>query len=661
MTDILNTISCTPKEPFIKLEENGQAPILKYSLPQSHSYDAYSQLELEMDTASFKSDLPTDPFWENTENLTLTEILLKLLDEVDRVAINSLFENNNLLYLNGVIEKGPKRLLDYLSVDSQIIASTPNSDAARSSAFRIIDEAAIPLIPTDDFFGDNNASTNGGSTSSSNNSSTNYTIGSYSSSLNVNTDAVPPRNLLLQLGDLNLDNLANDIPSIHILRLYKIAGIPIFEIAMKINRGFKPVLIQDTFGDVHLEFLPKIENPIPKLNLVLHFKMQSFLGNYGAGKIIKTISLLPGEKQNITIRNWKRNETTKKKAENVLDSFSEDSANDLQNIIENENTDVNSSSQSDTTVKTKKKGGGLNLGIFKIGGGGSTTSTKTFNSASASQVRNLSNSTAKQSSKSNSLREVEINTETTEITQNEQEETIVRTLENINQSRVLNFTFRQLLQEYISVTYLDQVTFLFTNGYYSRSATLAELDQLLNTVLTPTAFTEVRNTILSYLSHVKDYQGTSVQFAEKVTEIYSNLIDNAGPPLEASYLRKRTEISYPIANMQIEGVVYDVAYHSLRTDALIADALLGQGEALDCYNIKLQNESVQEAILNNNAKQQAITILDGISDPIKKAELFKKVNGDCCDVPQSGNYIIGGNNSNEGIGSWIISNDFQIQ
>jgi len=34
--------------------------------------------------------------------------------------------------------------------------------------------------------------------------------------------------------------------------------------------------------------------------------------------------------------------------------------------------------------------------------------------------------------------------------------------------------------------------------------------------------------------------------------------------------------------------------------------------------------------------QQAMDLIDSITDPLEKAKLYKKVFGDCCDVPQSG-------------------------
>ena len=40
-------------------------------------------------------------------------------------------------------------------------------------------------------------------------------------------------------------------------------------------------------------------------------------------------------------------------------------------------------------------------------------------------------------------------------------------IDNINKSRTLNIVHRQLHQQYLSITYLNEVTFMFTNGYDS--------------------------------------------------------------------------------------------------------------------------------------------------------------------------------------------------
>lgn len=42
----MNTSSCNPKNPFIQLDENGQAAILSYQIPQESSYVITSYVSL---------------------------------------------------------------------------------------------------------------------------------------------------------------------------------------------------------------------------------------------------------------------------------------------------------------------------------------------------------------------------------------------------------------------------------------------------------------------------------------------------------------------------------------------------------------------------------------------------------------------------------------
>lgn len=674
MSTIIQTDSCGSGSPLSQFDENGTPSVINYNLPQAITYNAYSYLDLELEADQFNPDLPYDDFWERTENLTLQEIIQQLLDEIDHATNSSFFENSHLLYRLGVITRGPKRLLDYYLVnnftqegtETITVSAASSQDTSKTATKGLsIDGDGGNFDPTD-FFGPNELiiSPDGGSGSGGIGSTggTGSTGGAGSTNTNTtdtgsaaNTNNVTPQNLLWQFGDINFGDLSFDIPSLFVLRYYHVARVPLFEIAAKIKRGFKPVLVENAFGLVSLEFSAQPEDVTPTIELVLNFKMANFLGNYGAGKTINTMSLLPGETTNISIRNWQRNEITKKRAENILDSFSESSIDDLQSIIENENMRASSASRSETHSRRKRKRGGINLGVVKFGGRSSSSSNKSFNSATASQVRNLSNSTSKQSSKTDALREIQVNIETTETVQTETEQTIVRELQNINQSRVLNFSFRQLLQEYISVTYLDQVSILFTNGNDEIEAKLEDMDILLEEVLTPAALSEVRHEIIAYLCNVKDYQANTIQFVEKVNETYNNLIESGGTPINVEYIRKRQDLEMQYQGHSVNGIIFDVTHRSIRTDALIAEALLGQGETLDCYNIKLQNEAVREAIINNNEREQAIRIIDLIEDPETKAELYKKVFGDCCDVPQN---IIAGSTSSNGTNTVDIPSDF---
>lgn len=146
---------------------------------------------------------------------------------------------------------------------------------------------------------------------------------------------------------------------------------------------------------------------------------------------------------------------------------------------------------------------------------------------------------------------------------------------------------------------------------------------------------EVRNRIYTQLCNIRDYQGKSHSLIEKVSEELNNCI-NPTEPEKVDYVRVNKAIEQEYNGHKVNGIILDVSHRILRTPSLVVDSLLGQGEALDCYNEKLQESATQNAQLQNDKLQQALKLIDSIEDPAEKAKLYKKVFTECCDVPQSG-------------------------
>ncbi len=241
-------------------------------------------------------------------------------------------------------------------------------------------------------------------------------------------------------------------------------------------------------------------------------------------------------------------------------------------------------------------------------------------------MKAINNSIDKTVSKADAHREIEVNTESTTTNISETEETTVRVLENINKSRVLNFVFRQMLQEYYTITYLKDVTITYSNGFSETTQTvsLSELDALLNQIITEAAdITAIKNSIYAYLCNIFDYTGTAVSFIEGVTENLGNCIDPTATPIIKTYIRKKKGLMQTYKDKTVPGIILDVKHQITRTPALVVEALLGQGEALDCYNQKLQNEATITARLNNEVLVQMKEIINGISDPIKRRSYLR--------------------------------------
>lgn len=422
----------------------------------------------------------------------------------------------------------------------------------------------------------------------------------------------------------------------------KTASFATTYIAHRIAEGDRPILQRRPSGKQGLIFQPRPKGAKPALYLVLKMRMASYLGDYGAGQTLSTFSLLPGEKTTIQIRDFRHNETTRTSSQSVLDSYSESAMEDLQTTIE-ESKSTSTESGGEATSAGGSGGNmefGLDLGIIKFGGGfdSETTGAVTKTEAITEQVSTLSTAVSHHVQTADTQRQIEINTDVSETETSETEKTVTRTLENVNRSRVLNFVFRQLLQEYFTLTYLHGASLLYFNGYDTsrKTATLSAMDGLLRTVLVDAKTAdEVRNDVFVHLCNIPDYTGTRVSFIEEVTEKHKNCIDPDPDEKPTTYVRKRRDLRQTYKDKTVDGIILDATHRIVRTPALIVDGMLGGGDLLDCYNAQLQEAAFAGAHLTNRKLEQAMGVIDGITDPAEKARLYNHVFGTCCPAPQA--------------------------
>ena len=161
-------------------------------------------------------------------------------------------------------------------------------------------------------------------------------------------------------------------------------------------------------------------------------------------------------------------------------------------------------------------------------------------------------------------------------------------------------------------------------------------EHLLRSVLVnEKAVEQVRNDIFVHLCNIPDHTGARVGFIEKVTEKHANCIAPERGDKPVAHIRKRRGLKQTYNDKTVDGIILHAKHTVLRTHALIVDAVLGQGEALDCYNQHLQEAAVEGAHLTNRKQAQAIGVVDGISDPAEKARLYNHVFGTCCPVAQT--------------------------
>ena len=358
------------------------------------------------------------------------------------------------------------------------------------------------------------------------------------------------------------------------------------DLRQRIDLGYHLVKGEGLYGEPDVTVLPPVpEDPDPHLYLVETLRLTSYLGDYGAGRIVKTFSLLPGEVTTISVKTYRQTESTSKSASSVLDSLTQESATDLETSLMTEQSDQKSFAKTDEyyadVSASAKWGWGSASG--KAGVKGSSNATR------EEAVKNVSNATQKHSASASAKREVEVNT-SYEVSEKAGEEvSIERRIENINLSRTLNFIFRQMNQEFVTFLHLTDIRIGFFNGdgKSTREVPLSALDRLLDEVIKPTKQAEVRGIILEQLSAVRDHVGNSMDVKREITVAPGD-----------TYLQFNTDLATTFEDKQgreyeIPGVLLKTDYLTMRTEGVIVEAMLGNGQALDSYAERLQDLEVQ--------------------------------------------------------------------
>ena len=387
-----------------------------------------------------------------------------------------------------------------------------------------------------------------------------------------------------------------------------------------------PVATPTFGGATTVCWIPK---PIPKpsIYIVEEYSMASYLGEYGAGKTVSTFSLLPGEVTTISVRTYEDSTETDTASQNVLDSFTQESADDFETTLQSEAGDKLSNTSGSSTDSNMDVALMIDLfGVVKVGGESQAEVTDSVSSTRETYTTATSSTLEKHVTNTSSHREVQINTTSTSTVSSGSESTISRTIENINKSRVLNFVFRQLQQEYITITYLKSVRFLYSNGF-GESVQIVEipkLETMLSEKLKAEHVKEAMAMLLRNYCTVYNYRGDAIPFIEKVTQKLDGCAF-AKPGEEITYWRKRANLTDHEDAITVPGPILRVDRNILRTPAVIVDGLLGGGECVDCYNANMQEAAVAAADLENKKVGAALEILQQIPDPVARADAYQKM------------------------------------
>ena len=380
-------------------------------------------------------------------------------------------------------------------------------------------------------------------------------------------------------------------------------------IADQVAQGYHLVKYIDLFGTPRITTVPVPPEPDPRLFLVETLRMTSYLGDYGAGRIVKTFTLLPGEVTKISVKTFRQRESTRKEASSVLDSLTQESATDLEKSLMSEQSDQSSFQQTKEYYADVEGSASWGFGSASAKAGVKGSS----NAAREESVKNVSNATEKHSARASAKREVEVNT-SYEVTDKEGEELATeRQIENINLSRTLNFVFRQMNQEFVTLIHLTDVRigFFDGNGASRREVPISGLDGLLEEVVEPAHRDSVRGIILEQLSAVRDRDGIPIDVVDEVEVTPGDVYRRFDTELTGSYTDEldRTYV--------VPGVLLKVDRRVMRTEGVIVEALLGNGAALDGYAEQLQQLEVERReaeVAREAALAQQVALVNDVID-----------------------------------------------
>jgi len=401
------------------------------------------------------------------------------------------------------------------------------------------------------------------------------------------------------------------------------------DLAEAILMGARPVVRRMLSGKQVSYMVIPTPRARPGIYILEEYRISSWLRDYGAGRTVSTFTLLPGEKTTITLRTYRDMESTRSVSENVLDSFTEASADEFERLVEEEKGVNVSGSLSGSRNSSLGLSASVPVGGgASAGGSASTSSSISATMARASNSRTLERALEKHVQTSSRTREVEVNVSMSVALSTGEERTVTRELVNINRSRVLNFVFRQLLQEYTTLVWLNDIRFVFTNGDPASTVVvdLPRLEAFLQTYLRPDEIEGALAALLKDYCKVFNYDDERFTFIERHEESYGDCPFAAeGETVE--YWRKRKDLKDEFDGIEVPGVIMEASTQVLPTSSIIGEALLGQGEALDCYNMSLQDAAVQSADLRNRRLETALVVIDAVEAPMEQAEAFDLIFG----------------------------------
>lgn len=375
--------------------------------------------------------------------------------------------------------------------------------------------------------------------------------------------------------------------------------------------------------------------------IVEEYTLSTFFGKYGAGQVVDSLSLLPGEKTEIRFRTFKLTSTTSTNSRTIFDS----NTNSVQQRFNTALEMNNSVSKEDSTRRGYHADASASASLFGFGSAEASggISGETFSSrkemASSVKKTSLEHATAAATE-----RKVTVASQTTTTTTESEEESVVRQIENINRSVTLNFVVLQLLQEFVSLLHLTGIKIGFKPKVLDPNVKtyevypLSKLNRVIGLLNDANVQAETRKNIYKMIQWVTDYQGKFVQVIQraKVTPklkegklesetviVNDEFTETIGFDEVLRFKEGESEYPYGAQKFSVRGYIVDAFNFTLPTRGVMVESLLGRGLALDPYSAGLQEADLKAKQLENQRTELALSIINSADTAEKKAELFK--------------------------------------
>lgn len=402
------------------------------------------------------------------------------------------------------------------------------------------------------------------------------------------------------------------------------------------------------------DFIPIPQNVGPTLLLLLDTRIMSYFGDVGEGQVVRTFSLMPGEKTYASINTYKKNTQQESDTSSIFDSDNASAKQSFENSLQMEagiKGSLSAALDFHLSGETKVRWGEGNTDV-------KTTIKGEIEGNIQGHLQAVSNALRNHASERSSQRNVDINTAYTVTSETGTNTSITREFMNINNSKTLDVIFTQMNQQIV-------VQHMLTNirvGYFDpapgtyRAVQLSQLDDLLDQVLVSNADTKMsyKNTIVdaAYLAAsmgIANYNlNNFIQQRDKISGAVSEIPIQTAPNSTQGYPEVSADKDYfinPAATSTFsiagnttsaQGVVLSTDYFTLRTDNVVADLKLGLNSGLDQYAQRLQEEAVRREQLENariaaenNRLSVALDIIDqAISEgksPQELAALYRSL------------------------------------